>query len=90
MEPYRCKWKDEKDREQETGAKKAHVGEIRMISKGLVIGGPSKSLKKAYIRELNSIHSQFSSSKTPRSSEPDIFFSKEMLVASDNPMTIHW
>ena len=43
--------------EQETRGKKTPVGEIRMISRGLVIGRSSKSLKKTYASEVNSIHS---------------------------------
>ena len=35
-EPYRCQQKDKKDREQERRGKKTLVGEIRMISGGLV------------------------------------------------------
>ena len=75
-EPYRRQQKDEKDREQETRGKKTPVGEIRMISRGLVIGGSSKSLKKTYASEVNNIHSWFPSPKTPRSSELNIVFSK--------------
>jgi len=45
-----------------------------MILGGLVTRGFSKSLKKSYAREVNSIHSRFPSSKTPRSSEPNIVF----------------
>ena len=37
--------------------KKAPVGEIRMIAGGLVVGGSSKSMRKAYAREVNSVHS---------------------------------
>ena len=76
MEPYRHQQKDEKDKEQKKRGKKAPVGEIRMILGGLVARGFSKSLKKAYAREVNSIPSRFPSSKTPRSSEPNIVFFK--------------
>ena len=41
------------------GDNKAPLGEIRMISGELVVGGSSKSLKKAYAREVNSVHSWF-------------------------------
>ena len=57
MEPCRQKQKDEKDKEQEMGGKKAPIGEIRMITRELVTVGSSKSLKKAYAREVNNVHS---------------------------------
>ena len=57
MEPCRQKQKDEKDKEQEMGGKKAPIGEIRMITRALVTVGSSKSLKKAYAREVNNVHS---------------------------------
>ena len=47
-----------------------------MISGGLVIEGSSKSLKKAYTREVNNIHSRFPPLMTLRSNEPDIVFSE--------------
>ena len=56
-EPYRRQQKDEKDKEQETRGKKTPVGEIRMISRGLVIGGSFKSFLKTYASKVNSIHS---------------------------------
>lgn len=39
--------------------KKASVGEIKMIAGGLVVGGSSKSLRKVYVREVNSVHSRY-------------------------------
>ena len=39
------------------GGKKAPIGEIRMITRELVTVGSSKSLKKAYAREVNNVHS---------------------------------
>ena len=62
---------------QRRGGNKAPIGEIRMISRGLVTRGSSKSLKKAYAREVNSIHSQFPPSKMSRYNEPNIIFSKK-------------
>ena len=44
MEPYRRQQRNEKEREPETRGNKAPVGEIRMNSRGLVVGGSSKSL----------------------------------------------
>ena len=41
------------------------------------MGGSSKSPKKAYPREVNSVHSWFPPSKTPRYSELDIIFSEK-------------
>ena len=37
--------------------KKSPVDEIRMITGGIVTRGSSRSLKKAYAREVNSVHS---------------------------------
>ena len=56
------------------GGKRAPIGEIRMISRGLVVGGSSKLVKKVYAREVNSVHSRFLASKAPRCSELDIIF----------------
>jgi len=47
-----------------------------MILRGLVVEGSSKSLKKVYTREVNSVHSRFSPSKMPKCSESDIVFSE--------------
>ena len=44
MEPYRRQQRNEKEREPETRGNKAPIGEIRMNSRGLVVGGSSKSL----------------------------------------------
>ena len=41
------------------------------------MGGSSKPLKKAYARELNSVHSWFPPSKTPRYNKLDIVFSEK-------------
>ena len=59
LKSYKWQQRDEKNRELETGGKKASIGEIRMISRGLVAGGSSKSLKKACAKEVNNIHSWF-------------------------------
>ena len=85
MEPYWRQQKDEKDREQETEGMKASIGEIRKISGGLVMKGSFNSLKKAYAREVNSIHSWFQSLKTLRSSELDIIFIKKDACSVKHP-----
>ena len=68
------------------------MGEIRMITRGLGVGGSLKSLKKAYTREVNSIRSQYPSSKMLRSSEPDIVFLERdawgIRQPYDNPLVI--
>ena len=56
---------------------KAPIGKIKMILGGLVIGGSSKPLKKAYVRELNSVYPWFPPSKTPRYNKLDIVFSEK-------------
>ena len=90
--PYRRQQRDEKDREPETGGKKTSIGEIRTILGGLVARGSSKSLKKAYAREVNSVHSQLPPSKTSRCSEPDITFSEKdtsgIRQPHDDPLVI--
>ena len=52
MEPYRRQQRNRKNKELETRGKKAPIREISMISGGLEVGGSSKSLKKAYAREV--------------------------------------
>ena len=59
MKSYRRQRRGKKEREPETGGNKAPIGEIRMISRELVVGGSSKSLKKAYAREVNNVHMWF-------------------------------
>ena len=54
---YRRQQRNRKNKELETRGKKAPIREISMISGGLVVGGSvvggsSKSLKKAYAREV--------------------------------------
>ena len=92
MESYRRQQRDKKEREPQTGGNKAPIGEIRMISGGLVARGSSKSLKKAYAREVNSIHSWFPPSKTPRYNKLDIVFSEKdaygVRQPHDNPLVI--
>ena len=63
-----------------------------MISGALIARGSFKSLKKAYVREENSVHSWFPPSKMPRYSEPNIvFFEKDacgVRQPQDNPLVI--
>ena len=91
-EPYRRQQRDEKDKEPKTGGKKSPIGEIRMILRGLVARGSSKSLKKAYARELNNVHSWLPPLKTPRCSKPDfVIFEKDVSgirQAHDDPLVI--
>ena len=47
-----------------------------MILGGLVLRGSSKSLKKAYAREVNNVHSRFSPSEAPKYNELKIIFSE--------------
>ena len=51
-EPYRRQQRNRKNKELETRGKKALIREISMISRGLEVRGSSKSLKKAYAREV--------------------------------------
>ena len=63
-----------------------------MISRGLVAKGSSNSLKKAYAREVNNVHSRFLPSKTPRCNKPNIiFFEKDARIVKqphDNSLVI--
>jgi len=65
--------------------KKAPLGEIRMIAGKLVASRSSKSLKKAYAREMNSDHSRCPSSRMPRSSELYIIFSERDIHSVRKP-----
>ena len=51
-----------------------------------------KSLKKAYEREINNVHSRLPPVKTPRNDEPDIVFSERdsrgIKQAYDDPLVI--
>lgn len=58
MGSYKQPQKDSRELGQEADVKKALVGEIRMITGALVVEGSSKSLKKAYAREVNNIYSR--------------------------------
>ena len=57
-----------------------------MISGGLVAGGSSKSLKKTYAREVNSVHSWFPPLKTLRYYKPDIIFFEKDAHGLDSPI----
>ena len=63
-----------------------------MILGGLVAGGSSKSLKKAYAREVNNIHSWFPPSKMSKYNESNIIFSKKdargIRQPHDDPLVI--
>ena len=91
-EPYRYQQKDNKEKKQEVGNSKSPIGEIKMISGGLTVGGMLKSLKKAHEREINSVHSRLPPMKMPRNDEVDIFFSKRdghgIRQPHDDPLVI--
>ena len=53
---------------------KATVGEIRMITRGPVTGGSFKSLRKAYQRKVNSVHTGHPMTKYRRTKVEDIVF----------------
>lgn len=53
---------------------KATVGEIRMITKGPVTRGSFKSLRKAYQRKVNSVHTGHPMTKYRRTKVEDIVF----------------
>ena len=59
MELHGRQQRDKTKKKPEMGGNKAPIGEIRIILGGLVVGGSSKSLKKVYAREVNSVHSRF-------------------------------
>ena len=76
MEPYIYQRKDDKDRNREARDNKSLVGETKMISRGLMAGRTLKSLKEAYEREINSVHSRLPPVKMPKIEEPGIIFSE--------------
>ena len=75
-EPHKYQRKDDQDRTQGVGDSKPATGEIKMISGGLTTGRTLKSLKKAYGKEINNVHSWLPQMKMPKNDEPDIVFSE--------------
>ena len=69
-EPHRYQQKDDQDRTQRAGDNKPLAGEIKTISRGLTAVRTLKSLKKAYGKEINSVHSRLPSMKMPKNDEP--------------------
>ena len=73
-EPHRYQRKDDQDRTQRARDNKSLAGEIKTISRGLTTVGTLKSLKKAYGKEINSVHSRLPPMKMPKNDEPNIVF----------------
>ena len=69
-EPHRYQQKDDQDRTQRAGDNKPLAGEIKTISRGLIAVRTLKSLKKAYGKEINSVHSRLPPMKMPKNNEP--------------------
>ena len=61
------------------------IREVQTISGEIMTRGPSKSLRKAYIREVNSIYYYFPSSKAPRRDDLDISFSERDTIGIKQP-----
>ena len=91
-EPYKRQKRDEKEKKLEMGGNKTPIGEIMMISRGLVVEGSFKYLKKAYAKEVNNVHSWFRPLKIPRYNEPYIVFSekdtRDIRQPYDDPLVI--
>ena len=75
-EPYRYQRKDDQDRTLEVRDSKSLAGEIKAISRGLMVGKTLKSLKKAQRREIKNVHLWPLLMKMPKNNEPDIVFSE--------------
>ena len=61
-------------RKEDRGNLKPIMGEIRMITRGPVVGGSYKSLKKAVQRQMNNIHVKHLMVKHRRTGNDDIVF----------------
>ena len=60
---------------QEKEKQQAVAGEIQTIAGGLVAGGSSRSLRRAYARQVNKIHTEPVWTKHDKSDKPDVTFS---------------
>ena len=90
--PHRYQRKDNQDRTQGVGDSKPPAGEIKTISGGLTAGETLQSLKKAYGKEINSVHSWLPLIKMPKNDKPDIVFSERdgcsIRQLHDDPLVI--
>ena len=71
---------------------KQAIGEISMITSGLVSGGSYKSLRRTYQRQINSVHIKHPSAKYHRSKNDHITFSERdangIMQPHDDPLII--
>ena len=79
-------------RDEDRDNLKPIVGEIRTITRGLVIGGSYKSLRKAVQRQVNNVHIKHPMAKHCRTRNDDIVFSdqdvKGIRHPHDDPLAI--
>ena len=91
-EPHKYQRKDDQDRTQGVGDSKPATGEIKMISGGLTTGRTLKSLKKAYGKEINNVHSWLPPMKLLKNDKPNIVFleknGRSFRQPYDNPLVI--
>ena len=91
-EPHKYQRKDDQDRTQGAGDSKPAAGEIKTISEGLTAGKTLKSLKKAYGKEINNVHSWLPPMKLLKNDKPNIVFleknSRSFRQPYDNPLVI--
>ena len=79
-------------KEEDRDNPKQTVGEIRMITRGPVVGGSYKFLRKAVQRQINNIHVKYPIAKHHRTGNDDIIFSerdaKGIKQPHDDPLVI--
>ena len=74
MEPHRYQRKDDQDQTPKVRDSKPLAGEIKTILGGLKAGETLKSLKKAYKRDINSVHLWLPPMKMLKNDKLDIAF----------------